>query len=33
MKGIDASYNYEGYSVYKMEDLKLIKQNNLWREK
>lgn len=22
MKGIDASYNYEGYSVYKAEDLK-----------
>ena len=22
MKGIDASYNYEGYSVYKIEDLK-----------
>ena len=22
MKGIDASYNYEGYSVYKTEDLK-----------
>lgn len=23
MKGIDASYHYEGYSVYKIEDLKL----------
>ena len=22
MKGIDASYNYEGYSTYKIEDLK-----------
>ena len=22
MKGIDASYNYEGYSIYKTEDLK-----------
>ncbi len=22
MKGIDASYSYEGYSVYKVEDLK-----------
>ena len=22
MKGIDASYHYEGYSVYKIEDLK-----------
>ena len=22
MKGIDASYNYEGYSTYKVEDLK-----------
>lgn len=21
MKGIDASYNYEGYFIYKMEDL------------
>ena len=25
MKGIDASYNYEGYSVYKTEDLKKSK--------
>lgn len=24
MKGIDASYNYEGYSVYKTEDLKNV---------
>lgn len=22
MKGIDASYNYEGYSIYKVEELK-----------
>lgn len=26
MKGIDASYNYEGYSVYKAEDLKNSKE-------
>ena len=25
MKGIDASYNYEGYSIYKTEDLKKSK--------
>ena len=26
MKGIDASYRYEGYNLYKAEDLKKIKE-------
>ena len=27
MKGIDASYNFEGYNVYKVEDLKNNENN------